>query len=53
MDVFLAERQTEFAFGLLNEVGSQFIEFRNSGEYDDDDENADYPTVECVVLGEI
>lgn len=45
MDVFLAERQTEYAFGLLNSVGSQDVVF--------DPENGEESVeLECVVLSE-
>lgn len=51
MWVFLAERKTEFDFGLLNGVGSQYIEYNNASEYDDD--SIEPLTIDCVVLGEI
>ena len=51
MWVFLAERKTEFDFGLLNGVGSQYIEYSNASEYDDD--SIEPVTMDCVVLGEI
>lgn len=51
MWVFLAERKTEFDFGLLNGVGSQSIEYNNASEYDDDSQ--DPLTMDCVVLGEM
>jgi len=47
MDVFLAERQTEFSFGLAGSVGSQGIIF-----YADGIEKEDCPEIECVVISE-
>lgn len=53
MQVFLAERQTEFSFGLLNRVGSQDISFgEDEDDFDPEDEYKPYAIEVCVVLGE-
>ncbi len=47
MEVFMAERKTEFTYGLLNTVGSQLIHFKESS---DDEKSLAEETV--VILDE-
>jgi hypothetical protein len=49
MNVFLAPRETEFTYGLLNSLGSQDIVFL---ENPDDEESADTPTETVLILSE-
>ena len=48
MEVFVAERKTEFAFGLVNSVRSQEISFTE----DPSDSTEDAPTDTVVVIDE-
>lgn len=50
MRVFVAERVTEYEFGLVNGIGSQHIYFGDD-DYDDDDNNP-VPNETVVVIGE-
>lgn len=47
MDVFLAERKTEFSFGLLNSVTKQKVDF-----FDSVDDEEPICSTECVILDE-
>lgn len=38
MDVFLAERKTEFAYGLVNSVRKKEITFAQNPDFSEDDE---------------
>lgn len=38
MDVFVAERKTDFAYGLVNSIRSEEITFAENPDFDEDDE---------------
>lgn len=38
LEVFVAERKTEFAFGLVNSVRSEEITFAENPDFDEDEE---------------
>jgi hypothetical protein len=48
MDVFMAERRTEYAYGLLNSVSVKEVLF----EPNDDFESEDVAKENCVILSE-
>ena len=49
MDVFVAERKTEFAYGLVNSVRIEEITFSESPDFIPDDE---LPKVQVVIIDE-
>jgi hypothetical protein len=50
MDVFVAERKTEFAYGLINSIRSEEITFAENPDFDEDEEVQAKDTV--VILDE-
>lgn len=52
MDVFIAERKTEFAYGLLNSVRCEEIIFTENPEFEDFGEDEVSATDTVIILDE-
>jgi len=48
MDVFVAERKTEFAYGLVNSIRSKEITFSENPDFDIDEESQAKDTVVII-----